>query len=243
VGLGTEAALFALDNALIELVSPRADAEEAEGLRAWLATHGEGLLSLSFATDDAAACSAALREQGVRATRPEVGTARAADGSERSYRSVELSASATRAVPVLIVERPDMASLRDGARGSDDTLHALDHVVVRTADPDAAAALYGQRLGIRLALERELGGTRMLFFRIGGVTVEIVQDRTLGDQDELWGFAFRARDLPAAHARLATAGFSLGEVRDGRKPGTQVSTVRDGTCNVPTLLLYDASRG
>lgn len=242
VGLGTEAALFALDNALLELVAPRAGAEEAEGLRAWLAAHGEGLLALAFATEDAAACSAALRERGVRATRPEEGLARAADGSERGYRSVELSASATRGLSVLVVERPDAAALHLGEQAPDDCAHALDHVVIRTHDPAAALTLYGEKLGIRLALDRELAGTRMLFFRIGGVTVEVVQDRTLGERDALWGLAFRARDLHAAHARLTSNGFSLSEVRDGRKPGTQVCTLKAPTCNVPTLLLSDPSR-
>lgn len=242
VGLGTEAALFALDNALIELVAPRAGAEEAEGLRAWLDAHGEGLLALAFATEDAAVCSAALREHGVRATRPEQGTARAADGSERGYRSVELAASATRGVAVLVVERPDLEALRGSGRAPDDCAHALDHVVLRTADPAAAITLYGERLGIRLALDRELGGTRMLFFRVGGVTLEVVQDRSLRAHDTLWGLALRARDLHGAHARLSKAGFALSEVRDGRKPGTQVCTVKDRTCDVPTLLLRDASR-
>ena len=121
-------------------------------------------------------------------------------------------------------------------------MHALDHVVVRTSDPDAAVALYGQQLGIRLALDRQLGGTRMLFFRIGGVTLEVVQDRSLGDHDALFGLAFRARDLTAAHARITRAGVAVSEVRDGRKPGTQVCTVKSGTCNVPTLLLFDPAR-
>jgi catechol 2,3-dioxygenase-like lactoylglutathione lyase family enzyme len=249
VGLGTDVALFALDNALIELVGPLAGApvEEAEGLRARLAAQGEGLMTLAFATDDAAACSAALRSRGVRATRPESGTARALDGSERSYQSVELARSATRGVTVLAVQRPDMAALRGSARPREhtppNTLHALDHVVVRTSQPQAALALYGQQLRIRLALDRELGGTRMLFFRIGGVTIEVVQEPALVDHDALWGLAFRARDLPAAHARLSAAGFALGEVRKGRKPDTQVCTVRSGTCGVPTLLLFDPSRG
>jgi catechol 2,3-dioxygenase-like lactoylglutathione lyase family enzyme len=242
VGLGTEAALFGLDNALVELVGPRPGAQEADGLRAWLDAHGEGLLALAFATEDATACSAALRERGVRATRPEQGTARAADGSERSYLSVELATSATRGLSLLVVERPDAAALRSPQRVPDDCAHALDHVVIRTADPSAALALYGERLGIRLALDRELGGTRMLFFRVGGVTIEVVQDRGLQERDALWGFAFRARDVNAAHARLAAAGFALGDVRDGRKPGTRVCTVKDGTSNVPTLLLSDASR-
>ena len=35
----------------------------------------------------------------------------------------------------------------------------------------------------------------------------------------------------------AAAGLDVSEVRAGRKPGTRVLTLRDGTCGVPTLLL------
>jgi hypothetical protein len=44
-------------------------------------------------------------------------------------------------------------------------------------------------------------------------------------------------DAQAARARLQAAGLDVSEVRGGRKPGTRVLTLRDGTCGVPTLLL------
>jgi catechol 2,3-dioxygenase-like lactoylglutathione lyase family enzyme len=174
--LGTETALFALENTALELVAPAAHDPEGlgEGLRSWVADGG-GLQALAFGTEDAEALSAALRERGVRATRPQAGSARSSDGAvTRSYRTVELSPKAARGLLVLAVERP--APLLDGgALGGDaNTPHALDHVVVRSADLDAACALYGEQLGVRLALDRKLGDTRMLFFRIGGVTLEVL---------------------------------------------------------------------
>lgn len=82
----------------------------------------------------------------------------------------------------------------------------------------------------------------MLFLRVGGVTIEVVHDATLGDLDRFTGIAYRTRDLNAAHARLRDAGFSVGEPRAGNKPGTHVFSVRDGTCGVPTLILRDPAR-
>ena len=76
----------------------------------------------------------------------------------------------------------------------------------------------------------------------GGVTVEVVQDARQGPSDALSGVAYRTTDAEAAHARLVQAGFSLSELRDGRKPGTRVFTVRDGTCGVPVLVIRDPSR-
>jgi catechol 2,3-dioxygenase-like lactoylglutathione lyase family enzyme len=233
--LGTEGALFALSNAAVELVAPRPDAEEAEGLRARLAERGEGLITLAFCVGDAGDWSRALRERGLRATPPEEGEAVGRGGDVRRYRTVELSQRTTRGLGVLGVERPDLGALRATAPVPAPCVDALDHVVVRTADPDAAVALYGGALGIRLALDRTFAGARMLFFRTGGVTLECVQDAAAGDHDVLYGLAFRVRDLDRAHARLRAAGFETSEPRPGNKPGTSVFTVKSGTCGVPTL--------
>jgi catechol 2,3-dioxygenase-like lactoylglutathione lyase family enzyme len=240
--LGTQAALFGLSNTLIELVGPLPNAPEAEGMRELLAARGEGLHAIAFATPDAAQCSQALRAKGVRAAPPESGEARARDGAVRTYRSVELSARTTRGVSVLAVERADASLLRGSVPESASAVTALDHVVLRTAAPDAAIALYGEGLGIRLALNRELAGTRMLFFRIGGVTLEVVTDPSAGETDRLWGLAYRVRDIDLAHKQLAAAGFEPSPVREGKKPGTRVFTLREGTCGVPTLILRDPAR-
>jgi len=122
-------------------------------------------------------------------------------------------------------------------------VQAIDHLVIRTPDPDDAIALYRDRLGIRLALDRsfEQRGVRLIFFRIGGVTLELAarlspsSDPPAGD--ELWGAAYQVDDVRAASERIAAAGFDVSKTRGGNKPGTRVCTVRDGTFGVPTLLI------
>lgn len=240
--LGTESAIFGLSNGALELVGPKPQAEEAAGLRALLDARGEGLSALAFGCDDADAWSAALRARGVRATAPQAGEAHARDGARRSYRTVELSPRTTRGLHVFAVERADHGALRLPRPDDGTAMDALDHVVVRTCDVAAARALYGEALGLRLALEREVAGTLMLFFRIGGVTVEVIEDRTCGATDVLHGLAYRVRDLDGAHARLAASGLDVSAPRAGRKPETRVFSVRSGTCGVPTLVLYDPSR-
>jgi catechol 2,3-dioxygenase-like lactoylglutathione lyase family enzyme len=240
--LGTEGAIFGLSNAAIEIVAPRAGAEEAEGLQALLADRGDGLQALAFGTEDAQACSAALRARGVRASPAQDGEARGDDGTTRAYRTVDLSPRSTRGLAVLVVERPPGSTLRSTADPATGGAEALDHVVLRTSDADAAAALYGRDLGVRLALDRVFGSRRLLFFRIGGVTIEVAEDTTVGPVDAFGGLAYRTREIDAARARLAAAGFDVSEVRDGAKPGTRVFTVRDGTCGVPTLFIRDPAR-
>ncbi|MEY4579268.1 MAG: hypothetical protein RL701_3971 [Pseudomonadota bacterium] len=240
---GTQTALFALGNALIEFTAPLPDNEAALGLQHWLTEHGAGLQALAFGTDDAQACSSQLRERGVRCTSPQVGTARAQDGSEREYTVVELSPKAARGLPVLIVQRPDALQLMAAERKVPPAhVERLDHVVISTADCDAAQALYGAGLGLRLALDTQVAGARMLFFRVGGVTLEIVPDASNAAQDRFYGLAYRVQHIDAAHARMSQAGLDVSELRTGRKPGTRVFSVRQGTCGVPTLILRDPSR-
>jgi catechol 2,3-dioxygenase-like lactoylglutathione lyase family enzyme len=229
----------------VELVAPKpADTDPealAEGLRELIERTSGGLQAVAFATADADALSSALRERGVRATKPQPGTAVSSDGATtRSYRTVELSPKAARGLAVLAVERPEPLVPRASVATDPSCAHAIDHVVIRTADADAACKLYGEQLGIRLALDRALRDTRMLFFRVGGVTLEVVLDPALGESDALWGHAFRVRDIEAAHARMQAAGLELSELRDGLKPGTRIFTVRGGT--VPTLMLRDPAR-
>ena len=75
-------------------------------------------------------------------------------------------------------------------------ISGLDHAVVRSADPEASKALYGEGLGLRCALDREFPkwGSRLIFFRVGGVTVEVAASLVEGgaggepgsQRDELW---------------------------------------------------------
>jgi catechol 2,3-dioxygenase-like lactoylglutathione lyase family enzyme len=117
----------------------------------------------------------------------------------------------------------------------------LDHVVVSTEDSERAAALYGARLGLDLALDRSHHDWgQLLFFRCGDLVVEVVRRPVAGgdaNHDKLWGLSWRVDDIEAARARLIAAGLDVSEVRNGRKPGTRIMTVRDGTCGIQTVLL------
>ena len=134
---------------------------------------------------------------------------------------------------------PRVGALRSADDVAPSAAEALDHVAIRTANPDAVNELYGKGLGIRLALDGTFGALRMLFFRTGAVTLEFVADPSLGDEDKFYGLAFRVRDIQAAHAELAGLGFNVNDVRAGTKPGTRVFSVKSGTHGVPT---FDHSR-
>lgn len=119
----------------------------------------------------------------------------------------------------------------------------LDHVVVQTGDPERAAADYGARLGLDLRLDRRIEehGFRGLFFRCGDAVVEVVAPTKGADgPDSFGGLAWRVTDLDMTRRRLVEEGAEVSEIRTGRKPGTQVATLRDPDLAVPTLLIAPA---
>lgn len=246
---GTANTLFRLDNTYLELLATAGVGPLAACLDAWLAQHGEGPFALAFGTDAVDAAVATLRTRGL--TVPDAADGHGRDdatGAERRWRNVVLSPDTTRGVPMILIEHrspadalPDAVPLGDPRS----TVAACDHVVVQNADADASRALYGDVLGLRLALDRtfETWGVRLLFFRTGHLTVELAATLGVSDpaaRDRFWGISWRVPDLDAAHARLVDAGFDVSEIRTGRRPGTRVATVRAETHGVATLVIGPA---
>src|SRR5262245_34038137 len=123
------------------------------------------------------------------------------------------------------------------------TAIAIDHVVVQTAAPERAIALWRDDVGLRLALDREFPQRqlRLLFFRSGGITLEYasplpVPDEPAGDA-RLHGGGYRVTGLASRRERLLAAGVDVSPLRRGMREGTTVATVRSGTAGVPALLL------
>jgi catechol 2,3-dioxygenase-like lactoylglutathione lyase family enzyme len=244
--LGTKNALFKLDNSYLELLAPQASGPVAELLMQRLEQQGEGLVGMAFGTDDAERCAETLRERGVAAADPRPGEGRDLEtGATRRWRSVMLPSAETRGLTLFAIEHVSPPEALPGAviEAEAGAVEGLDHIVVNTVDAEAAVSFYAHKLGIRLAVDRrfEARGVRLLFFRIGGITVEFAasldESRPGETPDRFFGLAYRVADAHAARARIAAAGFEIGRVRDGHKPGTLVCTVRDPTHGVPTLLI------
>jgi catechol 2,3-dioxygenase-like lactoylglutathione lyase family enzyme len=118
---------------------------------------------------------------------------------------------------------------------------AVDHVVLMTRDADACIELFGEAgFGMRLALDQMVPkwGGRMLFFRCGKMTLEVIHN--IDDpprQDFFWGITYLCENLDASLGKLDEAGVVHSPIRDGRKPGTRVATVKSHNLGLPTLLI------
>ena len=186
---------------------------------------GTASLGLVLATDDIAAASRRLARRALPSA------------LEQSAARYDIEPGVTYGVPISVV-------CARAAGPSDETsdIAGLDHVVVRTPDPERAVALYGGRLGLDLRLDRSNPdyGSRLLFFVCGGLVIEIAHDLKAGvgaGPDSVRGLAWRARDIDRAHTRMQASGVVVSELRTGRRPGTRVFTVKSHTAGVPTLVI------
>ncbi|MEL6567887.1 MAG: VOC family protein [Pseudomonadota bacterium] len=243
---GVATAQFRTENCALELIAPHGDGPVRERLRELLVEGGPRLTSLAFATGNIAEAHHVLTRRGLSPS--DVTNSRAVNdetGEERSWQRTRLADAACAGIKSFILEFNAPPLIPDPAEGG---VARLDHLVINTPNPDRAAALYGARLGLRLALDRvaEQWKTRFLFFRIGGLTLEVIHrldhshDPTA--DDTIWGLTWAVDNLDAAHARLTASGVSTSEIRTGRKPGSHVFTAKSHTLGIPTLFIAHAPR-
>jgi catechol 2,3-dioxygenase-like lactoylglutathione lyase family enzyme len=244
-GDGAETVLFTLDNMTLELMAPAGAGATADRIRAVLKIGGEGLASICFRVGDIARM---YRRLDRLALQPDavasVENVDVVSGATLHWKRTRAATEMTRGVRMFFLElAADRPSSPVTAAAP---IAGLDHVVISTEDPERAAALYGARLGLDMALDRShQDWGRLMFFRCGDLIVEIVHRPVAGADaahDKLWGLSWRIADADATRARLAAAGLDVSEVRAGRKPGTRVVSVRNGTCGIHTLLVERTPR-
>ena len=197
----------------------------------------ERLSALAFAVGDLEKARHLLQQRALPVTRAETN-----DKSRVLYIALE----ATHGVAMSVLARdPGMGTLSCSPLDSDDQASAvasLDHVVIRSRNPERAVALYAGRLGLSLRLDRTepKWGARLLFFRCGDLIVEVAHDLEVGvgeGPDRLFGLSWRVPDVTRAHARLRAGGVDVSNIRAGRRPHTKVFTAKSHTAGVPTLMI------
>jgi catechol 2,3-dioxygenase-like lactoylglutathione lyase family enzyme len=237
---GAAMAIFTVANMSVELMAPVGHGPAADRIRAVLPEQGATLASICFRTGDIAGMHRRLDRLALKPDPiAEVESRDTETGATLSWKRTRAATDATRGVRQFFLELSDERPVSPPV--GDAPFLGLDHIVVATQDPERAAALYGARLGLDMALDRsnpEWG--HLMFFRCGDLIVEVVRRPVAGGDsrhDRLWGLSWRVADIDATRARLLAAGLDVTEVRNGRKPGTRIMTVRNGTCGIQTVLL------
>ena len=240
--MGSATALFKVDNTAIELMAPTGEGLVGARLSEMLDDTGPALTSLAYEVPNIDMAHHAFGRRGLVPS--EIGDGESTDiasGETRTWKRFRCADVACAGVKSFVLQyTEDRLPAREVAAGG---VTSLDHLVINTPNPERAIALYGARLDLRFALDRtaEQWKTRFMFFRTGGLTLEVIH--RLGSEDNadavdtIWGLTWAVADLGAAHERLAAAGLTVSDIRKGRKPGSTVFTVKDGTLGVPTLFI------
>jgi len=246
-GDGADRVLFTLDNLTLELMAPRGFSVAADHIRDAIKLSGEGLASLCFATSDIAKMQRRLDRVALKPEPiAEAESQDAASGRTLRWKRTRAATDLTRGVRMFFLELAGERPRSEPTTAS--PVLGLDHVVIATQDSERAAALYGARLGLDMALDRtHQDWGQLMFFRCGDLVVEVVRRAAAAadvshDRDKIWGLSWRVADVDAARTRLAASGIDVSEVRVGRKPGTRVMSIRSGTCGIQTLFLERTPR-
>ncbi|MAZ45657.1 MAG: glyoxalase-like domain protein [Gammaproteobacteria bacterium] len=237
--LGTENALFPVQNTYLELLSARGRGPGADMVQESLHDNGEGLCGMALRTDNLDALKTALASKDIRMGKIANGKGVSRDGVKtRTWKSAFFLGASTRGLRLLAIEH--LTGTLGEIEANASQMGRLDHVVINTNDPDGFVALYQDALGIRLSLDQtvEQWGGRMLFFRLNKTTIEVIgRGDSKETQDSLWGLAWSVDDLDLARDRLIRENVEVSEIREGRKPNTVVCTVKSHTRGVPTLFI------
>lgn len=243
---GLATALFVVDHTALEILSPVGEGEAADKLRSMIAGDGPGLKSIAFAVENMDRFHTLLSRRGLEPSDIKSRTVPGADGFEpQSWRSCRIPDEKTASIKTFFIEEENRIPPKPVPA---DCVHTMDHFVIATPNIERTLSHYGARLGLDLRLDRTHPewGVHFLFFKTGGLIFEIVnrlrEDNDPSRNDSIFGLTWTVKDLKAAHARLEKVGLNISEIRTGRKPGTEVFTVRDGNLGVPTLFIAHSPR-
>ncbi|HWD26354.1 MAG TPA: VOC family protein [Rhizomicrobium sp.] len=242
---GGQHAWFQFANVALDIIGAHGEGPEADAARTETAQFGDAIWGLGFSVPDLAEAMRLYERRGLVFLPRHTTRTKNAAGVERAWELGTMKRKSANGVALFLVEnKPDAPRwpVSTATAADDETVGDLDHIVINTDNIERAVALYGGRLGLDLRLDRTNAqwDARQLFFRCGKQVVEIgasLKSPPSEAKDRFGGLAWRVRAPEAAQARIAAAGLDVSEVRKGRKPGTQVFTVRSGTGGVPTLML------
>ena len=198
-----------------------------------------GIIAISFVSDDIDEDYKRFQERGLDVS--EIKTSNLIDGEGREIELVFFSIIKRDSFDLnILIFKDNDECFNKNKQYNESDISKFNQVVVFSPKVKQIKELLADKLGIRLALDKVFdfgeGEVRMLFFRIGGVTIEVVENKKTSSTS-FGGIGWHSDNLRSCHERLLKSNFKLSEVRKGRKPDTLVSTIKNAPVDIPTIII------
>ena len=232
--LGIKIHIFDIGNVNISIISPYEDGLWSEDLR----RNGEGLFGLDFISDDIARDHKNLKLSRVLVGEKNMFTFQGNDKSITRLNLFGLDENLVTNLNITISDNSHIFPKEEKGEGYEN-ITSVNQVVILTKDSNKMLNLFEKDLGIRLALDKtfkEWSG-RMLFFRLKGVTLEVIEGEDFVGKCNYYGLGWHTDNFIKSYENLVKKGFIFSKIRKGRKVGTLVATLNEPPLGIPTILI------
>jgi len=234
--LGFKSSVFQLLNSEVHLLSIIADAKNVYENSFNYEHKNESIFAICLGSNDFLNDYKKFSELGLNPSKITYGFHEDRDKVKHEIKFFSFPINKTCDLRILISEASEI-QIRDFG---EDVVTKINQVVVYASEMESLKELFESKLGVRLALDKEFdfgqGKIRMMFFRIGDVTIEIVEDMKI-NKNSYSGIGWHCDSIILNHKRFSERGFNISPIRKGRKEGTLVSTIKDAPLSVPTIII------
>jgi len=234
--LGIDIISFGLHETNICLISPKSSGIWFEILNNFLKNKGEGIFGINFSSDDFDNDYNNFAKNDLKLSDKIESSFEGDNDNQIKFSFFNISDKAVESLNIFVSNEMDF---QKNLENSYNNVSKVNQLVIQTETPDSIKDIFERKLGIRLALDKtfkEWAG-RMLFFRLGGVTLEVIEGKDIKQNSKYFGIGWHAENYNKCYNDLVNDGFSLSEIRKGRKEGTLVSTIKEPILNIPTILI------
>ena len=234
--LGIDIIIFGLHETNICLISPKSPGIWFEALNNFLKIKGEGIFGINFSSDDFDDDYNNFAENDLKLSNKIESCFEGNNEKQIKFSFFNILDKTIEGLNILVSHQMDF---QNNIENSNNNVNKVNQLVIQTKAPDFIKDIFERKLGIRLALDKTFNewAGRMLFFRLGGVTLEVIEGKDIEQNTKYFGIGWHAENYNKCYNKLIDDGFSLSEIRKGRKEGTLVSTMKEPILNIPTILI------
>lgn len=234
--LGIDIIVYDISKTNICLICPKNNGFWFDSLSNFLKEKGEGIFGVNFSSDDIDKDYSNFVKNGLEVNEKNESNFESSKESQLKFSFFNIMDNSIDNLNILVSNEINFS--KKGIN-SIDRISKVNQLVIQTEFPDSIIDIFEKKLNIRLALDKtfkEWSG-RMLFFRIGGVTLEVIEGKNIKLNSEYFGIGWHTNNFNKCYNDLVEEGLKLSEIRKGRKKGTIVSTLKNPMLNIPTILI------